>query len=224
MVAITGLSYFIFCIVDAIKGAKEHNVSYPLKKINRWYVYLGYWLVTSVIIQPFVEMTVKNNIAQAYKIPSGAMLETLLSGDHIIANKFIYKISEPKKGDIVIFPFPKEPTKDYIKRIVATAGETIELRDKELIINGIPLQESYAYHFDPRIIPRDMGPRDNFGPVIIPEGKVFVMGDNRDNSYDSRFWGFLEESSIRGKAVNIYWSWDKDDSNVRWKRIGTIIE
>ena len=220
---IAGISYLVYCIVDSVKGAKPYKGSYSMKKYNRWYVYLLYWFEASVVIQTIVEIAVKSNIAQAYKIPSGAMMQTLQIGDHIIADKFTYKTSEPRRGDIVIFPFPEDPSKDFIKRIVGIGGDTVEIKNKQVFINGDPYQENYKVNSDSNVFPKNIQPRDNFGPVKIPEDSLFVMGDNRDNSYDSRFWGFVKKSSVKGKAISIYWSWDKDRFKVRWKRIGMNI-
>lgn len=212
--------YLIFCVITSLKEAKLHKDSYALKKINRWYVYLLYWFIATFVIGSIVETTVKNNITQSYRIPTGAMIKTILIGDHISSNKFVYKFSEPNRGDIVIFPFPDDPAKDYIKRIVAVGGDTIEIKDKKVLLNGNVLHEPYVMHQDKRILPKDFQPRDNFDLIKVPDDSVFVMGDNRDNSYDSRFWGFVKKSSIKGKAIHIYFSWDSSNSEVRWDRIG----
>ena len=219
-----GISFAIFCIYDAVRISKKLKPSYAIKKYNKWYIYLLYWVAATFIIQPIVEATIKSNIVQAYKIPSDAMKQTLQIGDHIIADKFTYKTSEPKRGDIVIFPFPEDPSKDFIKRIVALGSETLEVVDKKVIINGIMLQESYVVHSDSQIFPKDLQPRDNVGPIVVPDDSLFVMGDNRDQSYDSRFWGFVKKDAVKGKAINIYWSWDKENNSVRWCRIGKKIE
>jgi len=164
------------------------------------------------------------------------MKETLQIGDHILVNKFLYgikipftsttliPIGEPKRGDIAVFEFPEDPDKDFIKRVVAIAGDKLELRDKHLSINGQASVESYAVFKDPQIIPGTFQPRDNLGPLVVPAGKVFVMGDNRDQSYDSRFWGFLDLKAVKGKAFMIYWSWDSENFGVRWRRIGDLIK
>ena len=220
---IAGISYLIYCISDSIKGARLFGSSYYLKKYNKWYVYLLCWFIASFVIQTIVETTVKINIAQAYKIPSGAMRPTLQVGDHIIADKFTYRNSEPKRGDIAIFPFPEDPSKDFIKRIVGMGGDTLEIRNKQVFINGEPYQEHYKVNNDSYIFPKNVQPRDNYGPIKIPEDSLFVMGDNRDASYDSRFWGFVKKASVKGKAKSIYWSWDKDKFRVRWNRIGRNI-
>ncbi len=216
--------YFIFCVTTSVKDAKQYKQSYTLKKINRWYVYLLYWFIVTFVIGSIVEITVKNNITQSYKIPTGAMIKTLLIGDHISTNKFIYKVSEPKRGDIVVFPYPEDPSKDFIKRIIAVGGETIEIIDKKVLINRNVIREPYVRHQDKRILPKDFQARDNFDSIKVPDDSVFVMGANRDNSHDSRFWGFVKKSTIKGKAIHIYWSWDKNASKVRWDRIGNKIK
>jgi len=219
-----GVVFVIFCIFDAVKLSKEHKLFYAVKKYNKWYVYLLYCVVASFLVHPIVEATSKRNIAQTYKIPSGAMKPTLQIGDHIIADKLIYKNSEPKRGDVIIFPFPEDPSRDFIKRVVAVGGETIEAVNKQIFVNGMILREPYVVHADSHIFPKNGQPRDNFGPLKVPDDSLFVMGDNRDQSYDSRFWGFVKKSSIRGKAINIYWSWDEESSIIRWKRIGKKID
>ena len=160
------------------------------------------------------------------------MVKTLLVGDHLLASKFsygikipfthsyIYKGSDPVKGDIIIFEYPNDPSVDYIKRIIGTPGDTIEVRNKQLFRNGEPVKESYIRFTEPdRIQPV----RDNFGPITVPEDKYFVMGDNRDNSMDSRFWGLVDRSAIRAKAWRIYWSWG-GLGDIRWDRIGKAVQ
>lgn len=166
------------------------------------------------------------------------MKETLQIGDHILVNKFIYGVKipylqktivsfkEPKREDIVVFEFPEDPEKDFIKRVVGVAGDVIEIRDKQLYVNNKPFNGDYAVYKDSYILPgTSTHPRDNFGPQKVPSDSLFVMGDNRDQSYDSRFWGFVNLKAVKGKAFMIYWSWNKDNSGptldyVRWGRIG----
>lgn len=219
-----GLLFVIFCIFDAVKLSKKLKLSYVVKRYNKWYVYLLYFVVASFVVQPIVQATLKRNIAQAYKIPSGGMKPTLQIGDHIISDKLIYKYSDPKKGDIVIFPYPEDPSKDFIKRVIAVGGETIESVNKQIFINGKILKEPFVIHSDSYIFPKGVQPRDNFGPFKVPDDSLFVMGDNRDQSFDSRFWGFVKKSSVRGKAISIYWSWDEKNQSIRWKRIGKNID
>ncbi|MBI3604649.1 MAG: signal peptidase I [Nitrospirae bacterium] len=170
-------------------------------------------------------------VVQAFKIPSGSMIPTLSVGDHIFVLKFMYSIKnpfsdtilfhtwEPKRGDVVVFKYPKNEKIDFIKRLIGEPGDTIEIRSKQVYINGEPLKEPYSIHSDPLTIRE----RDEFGPVTVPAGKYFMMGDNRDQSLDSRFWGFVSENKIKGKAFLIYWSWDGKDRWVRWERTGNLI-
>ncbi len=191
--------------------------------------------IEAIVIAIVLALFIRTFIVQAFKIPSGSMKETLQIGDHILVNKFIYgvklpyfdttliPISNPKRGDIVVFEYPKDPSKDFIKRVVGVAGDVVEGRDKQVFVNGALQGGSFIVHKDPNIIPGSMEPRDSFGPVTVPPHCLFVMGDNRDESYDSRFWGFVNLKAVKGKAFIIYWSWNKDDFDVRWKRIGRLL-
>lgn len=177
-------------------------------------------------------LTVRTFVVQAFKIPSGSMIPTLSIGDHILVNKFIYgikmpftdwvmvPISQPHRGDVIVFKYPEDESKDFIKRVVGLPGDVVEVRDKSVYVNGALADTSHTQHVDPSV---HQDRRDNFGPVTVPPGAYFVMGDNRDQSLDSRFWGFVKEQKIRGKAFLIYWSWDGADSWVRWSRIGRVI-
>ena len=174
---------------------------------------------------------IRTFFVQAFKIPSGSMLETLQIGDHLLVNKLLYGIRvpvygtrllpwfKPEHNDVIVFVYPEDPEKDFIKRVVGIPGDTIEIRHKKLFRNGEPVDEPFARYTEPE----GPSPRDKFGPVTVPEGQVFVMGDNRDHSLDSRFWGFVPYENIKGKALVIYWSWDGDDSWVRWSRIGSLV-
>ena len=189
-------------------------------------------LVLAIVLALFIRAF----IVQAFKIPSGSMKATLQIGDHILANKFIYGVKlpyfnitiipykKPQRGDIVIFKFPQDPKKDFIKRTIGIQGDIIEIRNKEVYVNKKRLEHDYAIYTDLHIIPESMQPRDNLGPITVPENSLFVMGDNRDHSYDSRFWGFVDLKDVKGKAFIIYWSWDNDNFGVRWGRIGKILE
>ncbi len=172
---------------------------------------------------------------QAFKIPSGSMIPTLLIGDHILVNKFIYgteipltdkrvlMLRKPEKGDIIVFKYPEDPKRDFIKRIIAAEGDMVESQEKKIYVNNEPVAEPYAQHTDTSVRPGGNDPRDNFGPLIVPKGKYFMMGDNRDQSYDSRYWGFVDLKDIRGKAVVIYWSWDNRKTWPRFERIGGLV-
>lgn len=199
--------------------------------------------VEAIIIAVLLALVIRTFIIQAFKIPSGSMLPTLQIGDHILVSKFIYgvkmpftgatliPISDPKPNDVVVFQFPKNPELDYIKRVIATAGDIVEIRDKKIVVNGKPFPDSHGVFKDPLILPAAAAPRDNFGPVTVPAGKIFVMGDNRDNSFDGRFWGFVDLKAVRGKAWIIYWSWDVQQPlfsldrlrSIRWSRLGDIV-
>jgi signal peptidase I len=188
----------------------------------------------TLVIAIILALVIRTFVVQAFKIPSGSMIPTLNIGDHILVNKFIYgvrlpftdvtliPIREPHRGDIIVFRFPKDESKDFIKRVVGVPGDTIEVKNKELYLNGQKQDESYAIHEDNN--PAHSVPeRDNFGPVSVPKDSYFVMGDNRDHSLDSRFWGFVDFSKIKGQAFIIYWSWDSEANWVRWNRIGKLI-
>lgn len=218
-----GFAYFIFCFLDSIKCARSNNMKYQLKKYNKWYVYFSYWVLMSLILQPIVEAGIKGNVVQAYKIPSGAMMPTLLIGDQILVNKYVYKKQTPQRGDIAVFEFPKDPTTDYIKRVIGIGGDLVEIKDKKLFVNGVLQNETFVIHTGKHFISSNI-PRDNFGPYTVPLNTLFFMGDNRDNSYDSRFWGIVDNEKVKGKAICFYWSWDKDSSKIRWDRIGQSIK
>jgi len=189
----------------------------------------------AILIAVILALLIRTFVVQAFKIPSGSMKPTLLVGDHILVNKFIYgvkvpflnitliPVKDPKRGDIVVFKFPEDPKKDFIKRVIAVAGDTVQIRNKKVYINDKPMEDPFGTHLDPHLIPGGARPRDNLGPVTVPPNSFFVMGDNRDHSYDSRFWGFVNQSAVKGKAFIIYWSWDKENSGIRWRRLGDLI-
>jgi signal peptidase I len=189
----------------------------------------------AIIIAILIAFFIRTFIVQAFKIPSGSMKPTLLIGDHILVNKFIYgvkipfirknliSISEPKRGDVIVFIYPEDRSKDFIKRVIGVGGDTIEIRNKKIFLNGLPFQDTHGVYVDDFIIPGTIQPRDNFGPMTVPKGAVFTMGDNRDQSYDSRFWGVVELKDVLGKAFIMYWSWNREDHNVRWSRLGRLV-
>jgi len=190
--------------------------------------------VEAIITALILAVLIRTFVVQAFKIPSGSMIPTLLIGDHILVNKFLYgtqipftdkkilAFREPEKGDVIVFKYPENPTKDFIKRVIATEGDTIEQKNKVVYVNGEPVVETYAYHYDPTMR-SDSDRRDTFERIQVPKDRIFVMGDNRDHSYDSRFWGFVDEKEVKGKAFIIYWSWNPDNW-VRFNRIGRWIE
>jgi signal peptidase I len=216
-------------------------------------------------IEPFliaavVALFIRQFVVEAFKIPSGSMIPTLDIGDHLLVNKFVYgpripftdirifTWKEPKRGEIVVFKYPENESKNFIKRIVGLPGDKIEIKKGILFINdqpvpviaqGVPKEKEQAdsppYYEKPKLFEEQLGIvkheiqylRDqsnyDFGPKLVPAESVFVMGDNRDNSQDSRFWGFVKFEKILGRALIIYWSWDGDGRWVRWERIGTLI-
>lgn len=191
--------------------------------------------VESIIIAILIALFIRTFIICAYKIPSKSMLPTLLVGDHILVNKFIYgvkipllrrtviPVSQPKRGEIVVFIFPNDRSKDFIKRVIGVAGDKVEIRNKKIFINDQEFKDPYGIYSDSLILPKSMQPRDNFGPVTVPEKSIFVMGDNRDESLDSRFWGFVDLKDVEGKAFIIYWSWNREEHNLRWQRLGNLL-
>jgi len=191
--------------------------------------------VEAIVIAVVIAFFIRTFIIQAFKIPSGSMKPTLQIGDHLLVTKFIYgvkipiirktliPISDPKRGDIVVFIYPEDRSKDFVKRVIGVAGDTIEIKDKKIFLNSMSYKDNFGVYSDDMIIPGAAQPRDNFGPVTVPPGHIFVMGDNRDQSYDSRFWGFVDQRDVLGKAFIIYWSWNNDDISVRWSRIGRLL-
>ncbi len=198
----------------------------------------------AIIIAVLLALFIRTFIVQAFKIPSGSMLPTLQIGDHLLVSKFLYGIKVPftgsllvpikeiGRGDVIVFRFPKDRKVDYIKRVIGTPGDTVEIQDKKVFVNGKPIADSHAHIASTTILDTKSSPRDNMGPILVPEDRVFVMGDNRDNSYDSRFWGFVDQKDVLGKAFILYWSWDIKEplfslqrlTSIRWGRLANLIE
>jgi len=218
----------------------------------------------ALFIALIMALVIRAFLVQAFSIPSGSMQPTLLIGDYLLVNKFTYgirnpltnkvwiPISTPQRGDVVVFIFPQDPSKDYIKRVIGLPGDRIQVINKKVMINGKEFKTPQAVYDDPLVIPAPQGPtgpaRDNMAPVVVPANSYFVMGDNRDHSYDSRFWGFVPMDNFRGKAFLMYFSWqgasgqpffqalaggakglvshlswNSNDFRVRWDRTGRII-
>jgi signal peptidase I len=189
----------------------------------------------AILMALILALFIRTFIVQAFKIPSGSMIPTLLVGDHILVNKLTYGIripflekyliefGKPARGDVIVFIYPEDRSKDFIKRVIGVAGDNVEVRNKKVYINGKEIDDPHAHFegYDPQLAGAVNG--DNYGPKVVPENHVFVMGDNRDRSYDSRFWGYVDLSEVRGKAFLIYWSWDGGDRWVRWERLGDLI-
>jgi signal peptidase I len=194
------------------------------RSIVKEYVEAALWaLVLTLFLRAFV--------IQAFRIPSASMQDTLLIGDFLFVNKFEYGpkvpfthfrlpgLRAPRANDVIVFQFPQDPSKDFIKRCVATAGQTIEIKDKVVWVDGKRRDEAFTIHTDPTIKPGGYDYRDNFGPFQVGEKQMFMMGDNRDNSNDSRYWGPLDLDLVKGHAMFIYWSWNGEKNWPRWNRI-----
>jgi len=191
--------------------------------------------IEAIIIAILIALVIRTFVIQAFKIPSRSMVPTLLVGDQILVNKFIYgvkipylrkmiiPVTNPEKGDIVVFIYPNDRSKDFIKRVIGIAGDKIEIKNKRIFINDKEYSDSYGVYSDNLIYPGVIQPRDNFGPVTVPQGSLFVMGDNRDESSDSRYWGFVDIKDVEGKAFVIYWSWNREDNTLRWRRLGSLL-
>lgn len=171
----------------------------------------------SIVIAGILAIIIRTFIVQPFKIPSESMLNTLKIGDHLFVIEFIYgthipfsdkiilPLADPQRGDIIVFKFPMDTSKDYIKRCIAVPGDKLQIINKKVYVNDMVIEEPYIVHGEDSVLPADVSTRDNYGPKIIPRNQFFMMGDNRDGSYDSRFWGFLDRKYILGKAVLIYW-------------------
>lgn len=151
-------------------------------------------------------------------------MPTLLIGDHILVKKYSISKKNIERGDIIVFKYPKDETKDFVKRVIGLPGEVVEIRNKQVYINQQPLEENYTIYDDPVVYSPETQPRDNFGPVTVPQESYFVMGDNRDRSLDSRYWGFVKFNKIKGKAFLIYWSWNRQNEEVRWDRFWKSVD
>ena len=191
--------------------------------------------IEAIIIAILIAVFIRTFVVQAFKIPSRSMVPTLLVGDHLLVNKFIYgvkmpyfrktiiPVTDPQRGDIIVFIYPNDRSKDFIKRVIGLSGDTIEIKNIKIFINGKEYTDSYGIYSDSVVYPGTMQPRDNYGPVTVPPKSLFVMGDNRDESADRRFWGFVDLKDVEGKALVIYWSWNRDDQNLRWQRLGNLL-
>ena len=196
----------------------------PKSLLREYTEAIVYAILLTVVLRTFV--------LQAFRIPSESMLNTLLVGDFLFVNKLDYGprlpltdvrlpgFRHPLPGDVIVFQYPEDPRKDYIKRCVAVGGQTVQVKDKQLYVDGQKRLEPYVIHIDTSVHPANWDPRDNFGPFTVPPGTLFMMGDNRDNSNDSRFWGPVPMSNVKGRALFLYWSWDGDR---KWPRFGRIL-
>jgi signal peptidase I len=201
--------------------------------MSKHHVFREYY--EAILVAVIFTLFARTFVAQAFKIPTGSMEDNLLVGDHLFVNKFIYAphwntplhslmpYRDIRRGDVVVFKYPQDPDRDFIKRAVAVPGDTVEVRGKQLEVNGKLEVNPHVVHKDPQVIPDtpalpvSIRNRDNFGPFVVPEGFVFCMGDNRDNSYDSRFWGPVPRSYFKGRALFIYWSYEARPNSHEWR-------
>ncbi len=222
---------------NTLHNALDEKPRAPKKSVAREYT-------EAILIALLLALLIRTFIIQAFKIPSGSMENTLLIGDHILVSKFSYgthipneipfldiKLFDdivlfskvPQRGDIIVFKFPKDERRDFIKRVIGLPGDFLEVRRQKIYINDKLYEDTHARHTE-QASGSSLVPRDDFGPVLVPEGYVFVMGDNRENSQDSRYWGFLNVQKIRGKALMIYWSWNSIENWVRFERFGKFLD
>ncbi len=211
-----------------ISAAKEKHKKVRSKSLFREYAEV---IIAAVVLALFI----RTFLVQTYKIPSVSMEPTLQVGDQILVSKFLYGIripflnkilipvTTPKRGNVIVFIFPSDRSMDFIKRVVGLPGDTVEIKNKKLFINGEQVKDEFARFTDPPGVSVLVKPRDFYGPVTVPENKYFVMGDNRDHSHDSRWWGYVDIQDIRGRAFLIHWSWKPVGWGVRWGRLGKII-
>ena len=195
--------------------------------------------IESLLIAALIALFVRGFIVQAFKIPSSSMEPTLLVGDHLLVNRLSYvtkvpftdivlfDLGKPSRGDVVVFRYPVDRSKDFIKRVIGVEGDIIQINDKVIYVNGKRMNDPHAHFAEDTIIPGVFSQRDNFGPVTVPKDSYFFMGDNRDRSLDSRFWGFVKKDDLVGRALVIYFSWNSNADDiihyVRWERIGKLI-
>ena len=196
----------------------------------------------SIVIAVILALFIRTFVVQAFKIPTGSMEENLLIGDHLLVNKFVFgptatrlerallPVADIKRGDVIVFKYPEEPDRDFIKRVIGLPGETIEVREKRVYVNGTALEEPYAHYLMPvstasefhEVTSFDV--RERYGPVTVPPAHYFVMGDNRDNSQDSRYWGFLPRDFVKGKALIIYWSYEAERGDYQEEGAGATLK
>ncbi len=234
---------------DRASSSADEGYGEATPKKSLWREY-----AEAMLIAVILALTIRAFVVQAFKIPSGSMIPSLLIGDHILVNKLAYglqlpgeceleisfppvtcyashpliEFDAPKRGDVIVFRYPEDEQKDFIKRIIGMPGDIIRLENKTVYINGEPLHDTpFTQRVDPGVIDGRINPRDNFAPRTVPDDSYFVMGDNRDQSLDSRFWGYVQRHKIKGRAFLIYWSWNGRGAWtewVRWSRIGKGIE
>lgn len=224
---------FFVCAVFLVPAALATHISKKsLPGIEKIVEY-----TEALIVAVVLAVVIRGTVIQAFKIPSGSMLPTLLIGDHLLVSKFLYgvripytdkricRVRAPKRGDVIVFAFPEDDKLDFIKRIIGEPGDMVEIREGKVFIDGEKIEDPWGKHMDRFEKPTfPTSPARNFGPVSVPQGQYLVLGDNRNNSQDSRYWGYVEEARIRGKAFILYWSWDHENTKPRFNRIANLIK
>ena len=218
---VLGVGFLGYALADAIAGSRKRADAYELKPYNRVLVYVGI-VVVAGLAREGLTLGLREGVVQAFRIPSESMLPTLQVGDYLFVDKRA-GARVPRRGDVIVYRYPEDPRRSYIHRVVAVGGDKVEVRDKVVYVNDRAAEDAHVIHIDPATHSGEFDPRDNCGPYAVPKGSYFVMGDNRDNSNDSRFWGPLEGALVEGKARGIYWSWDGEKGGPRWDRIGSLI-
>ena len=193
----------------------------------------------SIVVAVILALFIRTFVVQAFKIPTGSMEENLLIGDHLLVNKFVFgptasaaekavlPIADIKRGDVLVFKYPVEPERDFIKRVIGLPGETVEVKERKIYVNGAVVDDSHAHYLLPatsdyhEVTSFDV--RERYGPVTVPPNQYFVMGDNRDNSQDSRYWGFLPRDLVKGRALVIYWSYESDRDDLEDTSAGATV-
>lgn len=249
IMALISMILWLLIIFESICTARRISSDYTLKRYNRWYIYLLLIVIIRLVDASVENVVIENTIVKAYKIPAGSMMPTLLIGDHFICDLSYYRSHNPERGDIVLFKWPMDESKDFVKRIIGIPGDTIQIMNDDIYINNEKLELKFVGKYklgqgkeadmyqetlgniSYQVLDQNKGYKD-FGPITASEGEYFVMGDNRDNSSDSRYWGMVKRHQIFGKPVFIYFSWDRRIpawnvfsrlSSIRFSRIGEIL-
>jgi len=196
------LAFTVYCVVDAVLIAKKNRSNYTPAKYNRWFLYVSYLVIAWIVFEACASFIVNPYLIETYYMPTGSMEPTMLVGDWSLVNKHIYRTSEPERGDLVVFKYPRDPKVPYVKRLIGLPGEKVEIIGRTLYINGESLPEKCTQHIDPG------STNDHYGPYLVPADKYFVIGDNRDNSQDSRFWGYVPRDNMLGKVFMVAWSFE----------------
>lgn len=226
-----------FLAAAAARETPRLGTEAPVGRFSRWYSLVAAAVLMAAVVNPLWASVFRRTFAQAYAFPTGSMENTILRGDHVLAVRWTYGWRLPlfqgvvfgarpaSRGDLVVFPYPEDPGRTFLKRVIGLPGETVEIRRKVVLINGTPLEEPYTRFIEP---PREDDPLvrvgEDWGPAIMPAESYFVLGDNRDNSRDSRHWGFVRQGDLLGRARVVYWSVDSETGRIRWDRIGHRLE